>query len=101
MRRIVWSQDAVDEFDALVGYIAGDSPSAALNVADRIEDAVIKLASTPTGRRGRVAGTYEKVVSGLPYIVAYALEASPGGDAIVVLRIIHGARDWREGQWPA
>jgi len=101
VRRIVWSQDALDEFDALVGYIAGDNPSAALNVAGQIEDAVTGLASMPTGRRGRVAGTYEKVVSSLPYIIAYTLESSPGGDAIVVLRVIHGARDWRKGQWPA
>lgn len=26
----------------------------------------------PTGRKGRVSGTYEKVVGGLPYIIAYA-----------------------------
>ena len=28
----------------------------------------------PKGRPGRVAGTYEKTVSGLPYVIAYELD---------------------------
>jgi len=59
------------------------------------------LAHMSTGRPGRVAGSYEKVVSGIPYIVAYAIDAAPGGrDSITVLRIIHTARNWPEGGWP-
>ena len=101
MRRVVWSQDALDEFDALVAYIARNNPAAALKVADRIEEAVGNLAAMPTGRRGRVAGTYEKVLPGLPYIIAYALETTPAGDEVLaVLRVIHGARRWPEGRWP-
>ena len=101
MRRVVWSEDALDEFDDLVGYIAADNPPAALAVAGRIEDAIKALAAMPVGRRGRVAGTYEKVVSGLPYIIAYPLGDEPRGhETLTVLRIVHGARDWPEGQWP-
>ena len=101
MRRVVWSEDALDEFDDLVGYIAADNPPAALAVADRIEDAVIALAAMPVGRRGRVAGTYEKVVSSLPYVIAYALGDEPRGhETLTVLRIVHGARDGPEGQRP-
>ena len=101
MKRVVWSQHALAEFDALVVYIARDNPTAALSVADRIEEAVDRLSLIPTGRRGRVAGTYEKVVSGLPYIIAYALERSAAGeDVLAVLRIVHGARYWPEGGWP-
>ncbi len=101
MRRIVWSQDALDEFDAAIAYIARDNPSAALRMADRIEEAVGHLATMPTGRRGRVAGTYEKVLPGLPYIIVYALGTTPGGEeALTVLRVIHGARHWPEGRWP-
>ena len=101
MKRVVWSQHALAEFDALVAYIARDNPTAALSVADRIGEAVDHLSRMPTGRRGRVAGTYEKVVSGLPYIIAYALERSAAGDEVLaVLRIVHGARHWPEGGWP-
>ena len=42
-------------------------------VAIRIDRTIQAIAATPTGRQGRVSGTYEKVVRGLPYIVAYAL----------------------------
>jgi plasmid stabilization system protein ParE len=101
VRRVVWSEDALDKFEDLVGYIAADSPSAALAVADRIDDAVKALAAMPVGRSGRVAGTYEKVVSGLPYVIAYALGDEPRGhETLTALRIVHGARDGPEGQWP-
>ena len=38
-------------------------------------------------RVGRVAGTRELVVTGLPYIAVYQL----GPNGVLVLRIIHGA----------
>ncbi len=48
-----------------------------------------------TGRPGRVAGTYEKVLAPLPYILVFALWPRPGGmEEIVILYVIHGARDW-------
>jgi toxin ParE1/3/4 len=101
VRRVVWSEDALDEFDDLVGYIAAENPPAALAVADRIEEAVRALAAMPVGRRGRVAGTYEKVVASLPYVIAYALGDEPRGhETLTVLRIVHGARDGPEGQRP-
>jgi plasmid stabilization system protein ParE len=55
----------------------------------------------PTGRKGRVSGTYEKVVGGLPYIIAYALgDDPPHQETITILHVIHGARDWPEETWP-
>lgn len=101
MRRVVWSNHALDEFDRIIGYIARDDSLAAVGVADRIEEAVNALAEMPVGRKGRVAGTYEKVVTGLPYIITYALSRGPAGDeTLTILRIIHGARNWAEGEWP-
>src|SRR6267143_1273729 len=50
---------ALDDMDALAAYIAADKPTAALNVLDRIEETVENLSHMPTGRQGRVAGTYE------------------------------------------
>jgi toxin ParE1/3/4 len=40
------------------------------------------------GRKGRVAGTREFIVS--PFVVAYRVKK----DAIEVMAIIHGARRW-------
>jgi toxin ParE1/3/4 len=101
VREVVWSDDALDDMDALAAYIAADNPAAALSVLDRIDQTVGNLSHMPTGRRGRVAGSYEKPLTGLPYIIAYALERRPGrAERLVILRVIQGARDWREDEWP-
>jgi toxin ParE1/3/4 len=53
------------------------------------------------GRPGRVTGTYEKSIVGLPYIIAYALTStSTGEEQVAILRVIHAARDWPKGEWP-
>lgn len=101
MRRVLWAEGALDDFDGIVAHIADDDPVAALRVLDRIEATVEALADMPIGRRGRVGGTYEKVVTGLPYVIAYALGETPGGaSTLTVVRIIHTARHWPSGGWP-
>ena len=101
MRRVVWSKHDHDDFRGIIGYIAQDNPAAARNVAARIDQTIQTLAATPTGRKGRVTGTYEKVVRGMPYIIAYALGDEPKGhETVTILRVIHGARYWREESWP-
>jgi toxin ParE1/3/4 len=98
---VFWSEAALDDADALVSYIAAENPVAALEVLDRIETAAEFLGHASIGRLGRVAGTYEKPVVGLPWIIAYALESLPtGGERVVILRVIHGARNWPKGEWP-
>ena len=54
----------------------------------------------PTGRAGRVTGIYEKPVTGLPYILAYAISQANGEKAVVIVRVIHTARDWSAEKWP-
>jgi plasmid stabilization system protein ParE len=101
VRRILWSVDAAREYREIIAFIAEDDPQAAAGVSARIRRSIEALADMPTGRKGRVAGTYEKVVSGLPYVVAYALGETPaGGATLTVLRVIHGARNWPEDRWP-
>ena len=100
MREIVWSASALVDMDGLASYIAADNPVAALRVLGQIDAAVERLAHTPIGRRGRVTGSYEKPVPRLPYIIAYAVQPGPIDERIVILRIIHGTRNWPEGEWP-
>ena len=101
MRRVVWSKHAHNDIRGIIGYIAHDSPAAARKLAMGIDRTIKALAAMPTGRKGRVSGTYEKVVPGMPYIVAYALGHEPKDhETVTILRVIHCARDWREESWP-
>jgi plasmid stabilization system protein ParE len=100
-RRVYWSESALEELTTSIAYIAERNPSAARRVHAEIDKAGNRLGEAATGRRGRVDGTYEKVITGRPYILAYALHAVPGeGESIVILRVIHTARDWPQGGWP-
>ncbi len=58
------------------------------------------LVDFATGHPGRVAGTYEKSVGGSPYIIVYAIDRTDAAEVVVVLHVIHTARDWRAGAWP-
>ena len=97
MREIVITPPAREDISGIVRYITSDNPNAALRVEARIYDAIDKLAFMPAARAGRVNGTFEKPVRGLPYIIAFELI---GKDELHVLRVIHGARDWPAGGWP-
>lgn len=100
-RRVFWAADALEELDRSIAYIAGRNPSAARRVLAEIREAAERLGLAATGRRGRVSGTYEKVVAGRPYVVAYAIRSVPGGgEGVVILRVVHAARNWPEGEWP-
>ena len=99
-RPVHWARPALDDLKELVAFIARENPAAAVRVADRIRDTCIALGEMAIGRPGRVTGTYEKPVTGLSYIISYELRQIAGQESVVILRVIHGARDWREGQWP-
>ena len=101
MREFFWSKDALDDLNAVIQYISAENPRAALDVIDKIETAGNALGIMATGRKGRVSDTYEKVVKGLSYIMAYAIEPRPdGSERVVILRVIHGARDWKDEDYP-
>lgn len=99
-RQVHWSTDALDNLVDQVTYIAADNPSAARRVADAIDRTALTLGDMPTGRPGRVRGTYEKSVTGLPYILAYTITQVDGKDAVAIIRVIHTARDWSAEKWP-
>ncbi|MBU0778469.1 MAG: type II toxin-antitoxin system RelE/ParE family toxin [Alphaproteobacteria bacterium] len=95
MRRPVrWSSDALADLTDQLTYIASENPSAARRVADALDHAALALGDMPTGRAGRVTGTYEKSVTGLSYVIAYALMLQGGVEAVAIVRVIHTSRDW-------
>ncbi len=97
MRRVVWSETALADFERAAAYIAAESRSGAVRIASAIDETAARLGEMATGRPGRVEGTYEKPVARTPYIIAYALTQRD----LVIVRVIHGARHWPAGQWPA
>ncbi|MGH6915837.1 MAG: type II toxin-antitoxin system RelE/ParE family toxin, partial [Geminicoccales bacterium] len=65
--RVRWTDPAQTDFLEILGYIARDDPAAAERVGRRLLSAIDALTAQPRiGRPGRVAGTRELVVSGLP-----------------------------------
>ncbi len=87
---------------AAATYIASRNPSAARTVAAGLRAAGAALGKRAIGRPGRIGGTFEKPVSGVPYILVYAIDAADNGDErVVILRVIHMPRDWPAGKWPA
>ncbi|WP_119391548.1 type II toxin-antitoxin system RelE/ParE family toxin [Taklimakanibacter lacteus] len=99
-RPVQWSRAALDDLKEQIAYIAADNPAAALRVADRIRDTGTALGKMAVGRPGRMTGTYEKLVTRLPYVVAYAITMHGGSEVIPILRVIHTSRDWPANEWP-
>ena len=77
--------------DAIVKYIARDNAAATIAVGDAIEQQMKWLRDFPAmGRRGRVRGTRELVITGLPYIAVYRALV----EVVEVVRVLHGAQQW-------
>lgn len=99
-RPVRWSRAALDDLKEQVAFIAIDNPVAARKVAARIDETALALGERAVGRPGRVSGTSEKRVVGLPYVMAYKVLDRGDGEAIYILRVIHTARDWPNERWP-
>ena len=90
--KIKWHRLARQDLRQVRAYIARDDPKAAAKVARRLREAIERLPDNPAlGRPGRVIDTRELVVTGTPYLVPYTV----ANDEIVILRILHGARQWK------
>lgn len=99
-RPVRWSIDALADLADQITYIATDNPSAAHRVADTLDRTALALGDLPTGRARRVMGTYEKSVTGLPYVLAYAITKTGSEKEIAIVRGIHTSRDWSAETWP-
>ncbi len=97
MRKIIWSPKARADFEKQITYIAGQNVQNAVLVQSRVDASAKNLASVPTGRAGRVFGTYESPVLKTSLILVYEL-TDP--QTLNIVRLIHGARNWQAGKWP-
>lgn len=94
MTRVRWTSPALADLDAIQDYLAERNPAAASRLVNDILDRTDALlaANPELGRRGRVAGTRELVLPKTSYVVAYRVM-----EAVEILAIMHGAREWPEG----
>jgi toxin ParE1/3/4 len=89
--RLEWTRAANRDLDSVEQFIGRDNPGAAIETVVEIIRLVAMLTEHPgVGRPGRVEGTRELVIAGLPYVVAYLHR----GDTVTVLRVLHGAMKW-------
>jgi len=92
--RIRWTVPAARALEAIVDHVAADDPRAADRIAQRIRNAVEQLGEHPKlGRTGRVRGTHELVIHGLPYVVPYRIRRGE----IQVLSDYHTSRRLPDG----
>lgn len=88
---IVWLPEAIAEKDDLLDYIAEHNVLAALAVDAHIEQQVGQLVEFPfLGRKGRIADTFELVISRTPYLVAYQIQTAQ----VQILHVFHERRNW-------
>lgn len=90
--RLRWTRRAERDLDEIAAYIGQDSPAAAARVIlELIDQAETLLAQHPAiGRPGRILGTRELIVGGLPYIIPYRVRERD----IEILRVLHTSRRW-------
>jgi len=90
--RLRWTRLADRDLDEIAEYIEADNPAAAVRVVLEIINQVETLLQEhpAIGRPGRVPGTRELVIRGLPYIVPYRVR----DNELELLRILHTARRW-------
>jgi addiction module RelE/StbE family toxin len=90
--KVIIREAAYDDLDRISVWIAKDRPRSADSVIDRILESAERLGHFPyMGHVGRVPGTYEWVVPGLPYIIVYTINTND--DEVTVVAVFHGAQD--------
>ena len=89
---IRFTRTALSDVQYISEYLTQESSdSISHTVLSRIYDAIKSLTQFPEqGRKGRIAGTRELIVSQLPFIVAYRVQK----DELQILTVMHAARRW-------
>jgi toxin ParE1/3/4 len=91
--KLRFTAEALEHIAAIYSYIRDRNPIAATQVVARIRSVAQQLAEFPRmGHVGRVPGTHEWVVRGLPYIIVDQTGATDP-DEVLILGIFHAAQD--------
>lgn len=93
--QIKWTDLASNDLDSIENYIAQENhPDIAIEVILRIINVTeLVLTNHPkAGRFGRLKGTRELIIEGVPFLVVYRHMEQL--NQIQVLRVLHDAQQW-------
>lgn len=92
MKAIIRETAAAD-LERIHAWISKDSPNNARSVVERILTAIERSipAFPDIGRKGKVEGTREWIVRGLPYLIVYRVDHV--ARTVTILSIFHGAQN--------
>jgi toxin ParE1/3/4 len=92
--KVRWSRRAEADFFAQSDHIAENDPALDRELGAEVLARIGALAQFPhRGRAGRVEGTRELPLPGLPWLAIYEIT----GETVVILRLLHGAQHWPRG----
>jgi toxin ParE1/3/4 len=90
--KVIVREAAYRDLDEIHAWNAQERPTAADRVIDRIVRSTALLGHFPfIGRAGKLPGTREWVVAGLPYVVVYAVDEA--ADELTIIAVFHTARN--------
>jgi toxin ParE1/3/4 len=90
MGHILLTRQAEEDLLAIWSYVADDNPPAADGLLDDIDAACATLAGSP--HSGRLREELAPNIRSLP-VGNYVIFYRPEEDGIIVIRVLHGARD--------
>lgn len=86
-----WAYRAREDRRELISHVEKESLTVAVELDDRIDAALRRLAEYPqSGRLGRAPDTRELVIHRTPYIAIYQIDDR----GVRIVRLIHAAADW-------
>lgn len=95
-RRVIWTEQAREQLDEILAFLAEDSPEAASNVLDVILSVAESLAVL--SKRGRVVPELGQPDTREVFVYSYRLMYDVSDEDVRILAVLHGARDfdrWR------
>ncbi len=95
-RRVVFQDDASQDLNDIADYIGEDNPRASVRFLKAIRKATVRIAAQPGIGSPRDYGNPALIglrVVLIPGFRSYGIYYLTTADGIIVLRILHGARD--------
>ncbi len=87
MRRVIWSDPAIEQLEAITNYVRADSPAAAARLEARIVRKADSLVMMPD--RGRPISRGRRLIAVTPtYLLCYVV----AGEEVRILSVRHTAR---------